>query len=45
MNNTKEVRCPLCNKFVCTIDINANPKGIYFWCPRCKKDFEIKKEK
>lgn len=36
-----KVRCPKCNKLVCTMDVEANPKGIHFWCARCKEDFDI----
>ena len=40
-----KIRCPKCYKLVCTADINANTKGIYFWCARCKKEFEEKEER
>lgn len=36
-----KIQCPECNKLICSMDYNANPQGIYFWCPRCKKEFEI----
>ena len=39
-----KIKCPECNKLLCTMDSKANPKGIYFWCPRCKKEFEVQKE-
>ena len=38
-----KVTCPKCKKLICTMEINAEPKGIYFWCTRCKEEFEIKK--
>ena len=40
-----KVQCPECHKLVCFMDVDANPKGIYFWCGRCKKEFEIKQKK
>ena len=47
MIDTKElqIRCPKCNKFVCTMDYNANPNGIHFWCPRCRDKFDIIRNK
>lgn len=39
-----KIRCPDCHKLICTTEINANTDGIYFWCSRCKKEFEIEKE-
>lgn len=36
-----KVSCPRCQKKICTMDIDAQPRGIYFWCTRCKKEFEI----
>lgn len=43
MIDTKEIqiRCPKCNKLVCTKDYNARTTGIHFWCPRCKERFDI----
>lgn len=40
-----KVICPKCKKFICTMEKNAQPKGIYFWCARCKEEFELKEEK
>jgi len=40
-----KINCPKCRKLICTTDFSANTKGIYFWCPRCKEEFEIKEEK
>lgn len=37
-----KVRCPKCNKVICTMEKYAQPKGIYFWCARCKEEFELK---
>lgn len=37
----EEIRCPKCGKFICKKEEDANTKGIYFWCSRCKKNFEI----
>lgn len=39
--NEIQIRCPKCSKLVCSMDYNANPRGIHFWCPRCKKKFDI----
>lgn len=39
-----KINCPKCRKLICTMEQNAKPNGIYFWCSRCKKEFEIKKE-
>lgn len=39
-----KVICPKCKKFICTMEKNAEPKGIYFWCTRCKEEFEIKEK-
>ena len=41
----KNIKCPKCKKLICTMEYNANPKGIFFWCPRCKDEFEIKEKK
>jgi len=38
------IRCPKCGKMICTMAENANPSGIFFWCPRCKKEFELEKK-
>lgn len=43
--NEVEIRCPNCNKLVCSMENDANPKGIHFWCPRCKRNFDIIEEK
>lgn len=43
--NEVEIRCPKCNKLVCSMENNANPEGIHFWCSRCKTRFDIIKEK
>lgn len=40
-----KVNCPKCGKLICTMERNAEPKGIYFWCTRCKEEFEIKETK
>ena len=37
-----KIQCPKCGKLLCTMNNTANPSGIYFWCPRCKTEFEIK---
>ncbi len=37
-----EIRCPKCNKFVAKRGSQANTSGIYFYCTRCKENFEIK---
>ena len=38
---TKKIKCPKCNKLIAQAEEYANTKGIYFWCPRCKENFEI----
>ena len=42
--NRIQIRCPKCNKLICTTEKNAEVKGIYFWCSRCKEEFEIKEK-
>jgi len=42
-NKLEEIRCPECGKLICQKDKKASAKGIYFWCPRCKKNFEVLK--
>lgn len=37
----EEVKCPICNKLIAKKEKGRDTKGIYFWCPRCKKNFEI----
>ncbi len=44
MTNLEDIRCPNCNKLICKKEKEAETKGIHFWCSRCKKEFEIKKE-
>ncbi len=39
-----KINCPQCRKLICTMEYYAIPKGIYFWCPRCKKEFQVKTE-
>lgn len=36
-----EIRCTRCNKLICTMEYNANPRGIHFWCTKCKKKFDV----
>lgn len=43
--NRKKVVCPKCHKVICTMEYNAHPKGIYFWCTRCKEEFEIEEKR
>ena len=40
-----KINCPTCRKLICTMEQWGDPKGIYFWCPRCKEEFEIKTNK
>lgn len=40
-----KIHCPKCNKLICTMEQNASTKGIYFWCARCKEEFEIEEKK
>ncbi len=39
-----KIRCPECHKLICTTKTDAKTEGIYFWCSRCKKEFEIEKK-
>lgn len=39
---TVEIRCPKCNKWIGEKEEKAEAKGIFFWCPRCKKKIIIK---
>jgi phage FluMu protein Com len=39
--NEVKIRCPKCNKLICSMEKDANPEGIHFWCSRCKKKFDI----
>lgn len=38
---TRNIKCPKCDKLIAKADKYAITKGIYFWCPRCKENFEI----
>lgn len=40
-----KIKCPKCNKLICTAKQGASTQGIYFWCTRCKEEFEVKEEK
>ena len=40
----KEIRCPKCSKLVAKREEEANCEKIYFYCTRCKENFEIKNE-
>lgn len=40
-----KIKCPKCKKLICTAKQGANTEGIYFWCTRCKEEFEIKEKK
>ena len=44
LRRTKVV-CPKCKKLICTMEKDAQPKGIHFWCTRCKEEFEIKEKR
>lgn len=37
-----EIRCPKCSKLVAKKEEEANCEKIYFYCTRCKQNFEIK---
>jgi len=39
-----KIKCPKCKKLICSMDYNANAKGIHFWCTRCKEEFEIQEK-
>lgn len=36
-----EIRCPKCGKLVAKKEKNASSSDIYFYCARCKKNFEF----
>lgn len=42
MEEKEEIRCPFCNKKIAEKVKGKDTLGIYFWCNRCKKEFEIK---
>lgn len=46
MNNDKlqDIKCTRCEKLVCKKYSWADTRGILFWCPRCKKNFELNKD-
>lgn len=35
------IRCPKCNKLVAKKEKEASSRDIYFYCTRCKKNFEF----
>ena len=35
------INCTICGSLVCKKREWANPKGILFWCRKCKRNFEI----
>ena len=37
----EEIRCPKCDKLVAKRKNKANTDGIYFYCTRCKENFEV----
>jgi len=37
----EDINCTICGKLICKKQQGVSTKGIYFWCPRCKKNFEI----
>lgn len=39
-----EIRCPKCNKLVAKREEKASSNNIYFYCSRCKENFEEKNE-
>ena len=36
----QDIRCPYCGKKIAEKEKNRNTEGIYFWCNRCKKEFQ-----
>lgn len=42
-NILQDINCTICGKLVCRKHTWADTKGILFWCPRCKKNFEFNK--
>ena len=36
-----DIRCPKCDKLVAKKEKNASSQDIYFYCTRCKKNFEF----
>lgn len=41
----EEIRCPLCKKLIGKKETETKLDGIYFWCPRCKKNLDISRKK
>lgn len=39
----EEIRCPKCNKLVAKKEKRVSTKGIFFFCTRCKKNFNEEK--
>ena len=39
-----EIRCTKCGKLVAKREEKTNCKGIYFYCTRCKQNFEIEEK-
>lgn len=37
-----DIRCPKCDKLVAKKEEKASSKNIYFYCTRCKENFECK---
>lgn len=36
-----DIRCPKCDKLVAKKEEKASSTNIYFYCTRCKENFEI----
>jgi phage FluMu protein Com len=43
-NILQDINCTICGKLVCKKYEWASTRGILFWCPRCKKNFELNKD-
>lgn len=39
----KDIRCPKCGKKIAKSEEGYIAKGIYLWCPKCKKNIDIEK--
>lgn len=40
-----DIRCPNCGKLIGKSKENSIAKGIYLWCPNCKKNIDIENKK
>lgn len=43
INELQNIKCTICGKLICKKYEWADTRGILFWCPRCKNNFELNK--